>query len=322
MINNVLLLKYAKETVRIEIEEAQRMLERLDESVVVACHILLSCAGKVVISGIGKSGYIGKKIAASLSSTGTPAFFIHPSEALHGDLGAIGEKDVVIFISYSGYTYELVTLMPLLIDRKIPIIVFTGDINSPLARKSTCILNIKTQREACPMKLVPTASAVNTLMMGDALTISVMRYKGFSAEQFSRFHPGGKLGAKLWNRVYHIMRTGEHISKVFYTVTIMDAMFELSRTGLGLTAVCNHDTRVIGVFTNGDLKRWITKGNSLQDPIDIAMTQPGYCLLKECKASVALKELCTRKITAAPVVNDIGILVGSINVFDLHQSGI
>lgn len=322
MINYNLLLKYARETLSIEIEEAQKMLARLDKSVVVACRILLECEGKVVVSGIGKSGHIGRKITASLASTGTPAFFIHPSEALHGDLGAIGIKDVVIFISYSGYTYELVTLMPLLIDNSIPIVVLTGDLNSPLAKQSTCVLNVKITREACPMKLVPTSSTVNTLMMGDALAISIMRYRGFSIEQFARCHPGGRLGAKLWNKVYHIMRTGKNIAKVFYTVTVMDAMFELSRTGLGLIAVCDNNIRVLGIFTDGDLRRWITKGRSLTDSINIAMTQPSYCVLREWRASVALKELYHRKITAAPVVDDTGILVGSINVYDLHRSGI
>lgn len=322
MIDDILLLKYAKDTLRIEIEEAQNMLERLDDSIIAACHILLKCTGKVVVSGIGKSGHIGKKIAASLASTGTPAFFIHPSEALHGDLGSIGSEDVVVFISYSGRAYELITLISLLIDSGIPIVTLTGDVNSPLAKQSTCVLNIAIQREACPMKLVPTSSAVNTLMMGDALTISVMRYRGFSAEQFARCHPGGRLGARLWNRVYHVMRTGEYISKVFCTVTVMDAMFELSRTGLGLTAVCDHDARVLGVFTDGDLRRWMVQGNSLYDSINVAMTQPGYSLFKEWRASMALQELYRRKITAAPVVDDIGVLVGSINMHDLHQSGI
>lgn len=322
MIDDILLLKYAKETLSIEIEEAQRMLAKLDKNIVVACHMLLNCEGKVIVSGIGKSGHIGKKIAASLASTGTPAFFIHPAEALHGDLGAIELKDVVMFISYSGRACELITLSALLIDKGIPIIVITGDIKSPLAKRSTCVLSVKIHREACPMKLVPTASVVNTLMMGDALTMSIMRYRGFSIEQFARFHPGGRLGAQLRNRVYHVMRTGEHISKVFYTVTVMDAMFELSRTGLGLTAVCDNNVRVLGVFTDGDLRRWMVQGRSLGDSINIAMTQPGYSLLREWRASMALRELHHRKITAAPVINDVGVLVGSINMHDLHQAGI
>lgn len=322
MLDDFILLKYARETLKIEIEEAQSMLKRLDVSIVAASHILLNCHGKIVVSGIGKSGHIGKKIAASFSSTGTPSFFIHPLEALHGDLGAIGSKDAVLLISYSGRSCELVTLMPLLIENRIPVIVMTGDINSPLAKASTCVLNIKINREACPMQLTPTSSTVNTLMLGDALAIMVMRYRGFSIEQFARFHPGGSLGARLWNRVYHVMRTGDSISKVFYKVTVMDAMFELNRTGLGLTAVCDKNVRVLGVFTNGDLRRWIVKGNSLNAPINIAMTTPGYYVLKKWKVSMALKELYQRKITAAPVVNSIGVLVGAVNIHDLHQTGI
>ncbi|URJ27655.1 arabinose-5-phosphate isomerase GutQ [Candidatus Blochmanniella camponoti] len=322
IINDALLLEYAKETLEIEINEAQRMLDRLDESIVFACRMLLDCTGKVAVSGIGKSGHIGKKIAASLASTGTPAFFVHPAEALHGDLGMIGTQDVVMFISYSGRACEIITLMPLLADSGIPVIAFTGDISSPLAKGATCVLNIKIQREACPMELSPTSSAVNTLMMGDALTMALMRHRGFSLEQFARSHPGGRLGAQLLNCVHHLMRTGDQISKVFWKVTVMDAMFELSRTGLGLTAVCDNYNCVTGVFTDGDLRRWIVQGKSLNDPVDIAMTKPGYCIPKEWRASIALQALHQRKITAAPVVDKLGRLVGSINMYDLHQAGI
>ncbi|CAD83518.1 sugar phosphate isomerase involved in capsule formation [Candidatus Blochmanniella floridana] len=319
MINDKLLLQYAKETLAIEIDEAQHMLERLDDSIVLACRILLECKGKVIVSGMGKSGHIGKKIAASLASTGTSAFFVHPAEALHGDLGMIGEQDVVIFISYSGYAYEIMTLMPLLSDSGIPVIALTGDLQSPLAVGAECVLNIKRKREACPMELVPTSSSVNALMMGDALTISLMRYKGFSTEQFARSHPGGRLGSKLLNCVHHIMRVGEHISKVFCTGTVMDAMFELSRTGLGLTAVCDINDHVIGVFTDGDLRRWIVQGKSLTDSVNLAMTCPGCVIDRDWKVDVALKMLHKLNITAAPVVNKLGIIVGSINVHDLHR---
>ncbi|URJ25426.1 arabinose-5-phosphate isomerase GutQ [Candidatus Blochmannia ocreatus (nom. nud.)] len=323
MTNNVLLLEYAKEALSFEIQEAQNMLDRLDESIIFACRILLNCTGKVVVSGIGKSGHIGKKIAASLASTGTPAFFVHAAEALHGDLGMVSQKDVVIFISYSGRTYEIITLMPLLVSNNIPVIALTGDMSSPLAQRATCTLNIKIQRETNPMAFIPTSSAVNTLMMGDAITIALMRYRGFSLEQFIKSHPGGKIGTQLLNYVYHLMRTGKHISKVCGSdVTVMDAMFELSRTGIGLTTVCDDKNRVIGVFTDGDLRRWIARGHSLKDPINIAMTKPGYCISKEWHASIALKALYQRNITVAPVIDKIGTLVGLINIHDLHRSGI
>lgn len=320
MDNDELLLKYAKETLEIEINEAQHMLMRLNGDFVVACRILLNCIGKVIVSGIGKSGHIGKKIAASLASTGTPAFFVHPTEALHGDLGKIDSKDIVVFISYSGRASEVITLMPLLKEIGVPIIAITGDSNSPLAVKSKCILNIAIQREACPMELVPTSSTVNALMMGDALTIAVMRCKGFSIKQFSKFHPGGKLGLKLLNYVYNIMRTGDNIAKVSQSVAVMDAMFELSRTGLGLTAVCDSNDIVLGVFTDGDLKRWILSEKSLKDPINIAMTTPGYSILETYCIDEALKILHQLKIKAAPVINTSGNLVGSVNIQDLYKS--
>ncbi|ADV33846.1 arabinose 5-phosphate isomerase [Candidatus Blochmanniella vafra str. BVAF] len=320
MINDRLLLEYAKETIKIEINEALHMLDRLDESIVVACQILLRCEGKVIVSGIGKSGHIGKKLAASLSSTGTPAFFMHPSEALHGDLGMIESKDVVIFISYSGRSYEISLLIPVLIENNIPIIALTGNSNSPLAVQSNCVLNIQIQREACPMELVPTSSAVNALMMGDALTMSLMRYKGFSIEKFAQFHPGGTLGAQLLNCVHHVMRIGNKISKVFWKSTVMDAMFELLRTGLGLTAVCDDNQYVIGVFTDEDLRRWIIQQDkSLKDSICIAMTKPGHYVAQECRVDEAIKILYKLNITAAPVVDKSGILVGSISINDLYK---
>lgn len=319
MIDDNLLLQYARETLEIEIHEAQHMLQRLDESFIIACRVLLSCTGKVIVSGIGKSGHIGKKIAASLASTGTPAFFVHPAEALHGDLGMIGDKDVVIFISYSGYAYEIITLIPLLAEINIPVVAITGDLYSPLAMKAKCVLNIEIQREACPMKLVPTASTVNALMIGDALTMAVMRYKGFSIEKFIRSHPGGRLGTKLLNCVYHVMRTGKNIAKVSQSDMVMDAMFELSRTGLGMIAICDNNDFVLGVFTDGDLRRWMSKEKSLNDSIENAMTSPGHCILQDYQIDEALKMLHQLKITGAPVVNRSRNLVGSINLHDLTK---
>lgn len=322
MINDELLLKYAKETLKIEINEALRMLMKLDGSFATACRILLNCTGKIVISGIGKSGHIGKKIAASLSSTGTPAFFIHPTEALHGDLGMIQKQDIVIFISYSGLAYEIISLIPFLKTNKNSIIAITGDLDSPLARKSECVLNISIQNEACPMKLTPTSSTVNALMMGDALTMTLMRCKGFNKEQFAKFHPGGRLGSKLLNYVYHVMRIGNNISQVSKSVTVMDAMFELSRTGLGLTAICDENNFVLGVFTDGDLRRWLFCEKSLKDPIEIAMISPGYRIPHDYRVDCALQMLHRLKITAAPVVNKSGNLVGSINLHDLKKVNI
>ncbi|QOI11002.1 arabinose-5-phosphate isomerase GutQ [Blochmannia endosymbiont of Colobopsis nipponica] len=316
------LLTYAKETLAIEIAEAQRMLYHLDDNLIVACKIVLNCTGKVVVMGMGKSGHIGKKIAASLASTGTPSFFIHPTEALHGDLGMISNQDVVIFISYSGFNCEFDILMPLLNENSIPVIAFTGNITSSLAKSATCVLNINIEREACPMELSPTSSTVNTLMMGDALTMAVMRQRGFSIEQFARSHPGGALGSQLLNRVRHVMRVGDQTAKVTFQVTVMDAMFELSRTGLGLTAICDNLSHVLGVFTDGDLRRWLVKGKSLNDSILKAMTKPGYQLLESLRVRNAIDIFYKYKITAAPVVNVDGLLVGAISMHDLRKVNI
>ncbi|CUX96009.1 Arabinose 5-phosphate isomerase GutQ [Candidatus Gullanella endobia] len=320
--NNEELLSFARETLDIEISEAHRMRDRLDGSIATACYLILACKGKVIVAGIGKSGHIGKKIAASLASTGTPAFFVHPTEALHGDLGMIDTHDVVVFISYSGHARELDILLPLLGESQIPVIALTGNLSSPLAKAASCVLNICVEREACPMGLVPTSSAVNTLMMGDALTMTLMRQRGFGPEQFARSHPAGNLGIKLLNRVYHVMRRGNQIPRITINGTVMDAMFELSRTGLGLTAVCSPTDCVIGVFTDGDLRRWLVKGLELTAPIIEAMTIPGYRFLPDWRASAALEAMHQQKITSAPVINLKGNLIGAINMHDLHQAGL
>ncbi|VEA69436.1 Arabinose 5-phosphate isomerase GutQ [Serratia rubidaea] len=256
-----------------------------------------------MISGIGKSGHIGKKIAASLASTGTPAFFLHPAEALHGDLGMIGPNDVMIFISYSGRAKELDLILPLLAESRIPVIAITGGKASPLAQAAACVLDISVEREACPMGLAPTSSAVNTLMIGDALAMALMRQRGFNAEDFARSHPGGSLGARLLNRVHHLMRTGDRLPKVQESADVMAAMLELSRTGLGLVAVCDERQKVVGVFTDGDLRRWLVQGNKLEDPLSPAITRPGYRLPEQWRAGEALEALHEQHISAAPVVN-------------------
>ncbi|CNH51487.1 arabinose-5-phosphate isomerase GutQ [Yersinia intermedia] len=316
------LITYARETLEIELTEAHKLLSRLDDNFVRACELLLACTGKAVVSGIGKSGHIGKKIAASLASTGTPSFFVHPAEALHGDLGMIGPQDVVIFISYSGRAKELDLILPLLADSKIPVIAITGGKESPLALGAACVLDISVEHEACPMGLAPTSSAVNTLMMGDALAMALMRHRGFGAEDFARSHPGGSLGARLLNRVYHLMRTGDRLPMVHESDSVMEAMLELSRTGLGLVAVCDPEQRVVGVFTDGDLRRWLVKGGTLQQPLGSAITRPGYRLPEQWRAGEALEALHQHHLSAAPVVNLDGKLVGAINLHDLHQAGV
>lgn len=316
------LLQYGRELLELELQEAQKLPNRLGKDFIKACQLILSTKGKVVVSGIGKSGHIGKKIAASLASTGSPAFFMHPSEALHGDLGMVTENDIAILISYSGRAKEFNFILPILSAMNIPVIAITGGLDSPLAKAAQAVLDISIEKEACPMGLAPTSSSTNTLLMGDALAIAVMRARGFKEEDFARSHPAGSLGAKLLNHVKDVMRTGDLIPKVPESATVLDAMLELSRTGVGLVAICHNDNQIIGVFTDGDLRRLLLKNGTLQDSIAQVMTSPGYRIPENWKAVEALKTFNDHNITAAPVVNSEGELVGALNIHDLHQAGI
>ncbi|MCO6551921.1 MAG: arabinose-5-phosphate isomerase GutQ [Gilliamella sp.] len=316
------LLQYGRELLELEIHEAQKLPNRLGRDFVNACQLILTTKGKVVVSGIGKSGHIGKKIAASLASTGSPAFFMHPSEALHGDLGMVTQNDVAILISYSGRAKEFNLILPILTEMQVPVIAITGGLDSPLAKSAQAILDISIEKEACPMGLAPTSSSTNTLLMGDALAIAVMRARGFKEEDFARSHPAGSLGAKLLNHVKDVMRTGDRVPKIPQTATVFDAMLELSRTGVGLVAICQDNNKIIGVFTDGDLRRLLLKNGTLQDNIMDVMTSLGHRVPESWKAVEALKLFTDHNITAAPVVNNNDELVGVLNIHDLHQAGI
>ena len=316
------LLQYGRELLKLELQEAKKLPDRLGKDFVEACQLILSNKGKVVVSGIGKSGHIGKKIAASLASTGSPAFFMHPSEALHGDLGMITKNDVAILISYSGRAKEFNFILPILSAMNVPVIAITGGLDSPLAKSARAVLDISIEQEACPMGLAPTSSSTNTLLMGDALAIAVMRARGFKEEDFARSHPAGSLGAKLFNHVKDVMRQGDLVPKIPHTATVFDAMLELSRTGVGLVAICQDNNKIAGVFTDGDLRRLLLKNGTLQDSISSVMTSPGFQIPESWKAVEALKSFNDHNITAAPVVNSAGELVGALNIHDLHQAGI
>ncbi|EEL7282692.1 arabinose-5-phosphate isomerase GutQ [Salmonella enterica subsp. enterica serovar Rubislaw] len=326
------LLNAGRQTLMLELQEASRLPERLGDDFVRAANIIIHCEGKVIVSGIGKSGHIGKKIAATLASTGTPAFFVHPAEALHGDLGMIESRDVMLFISYSGGAKELDLIIPRLEDKSVALLAMTGKPHSPLGRAAKAVLDISVEREACPMHLAPTSSTVNTLMMGDALAMAVMQARGFNEEDFARSHPAGALGARLLNNVHHLMRQGDAIPQVMLATSVMDAMLELSRTGLGLVAVCDEQHVVKGVFTDGDLRRWLVGGGDLRrwlvgggaltTPVSEAMTPNGITLQAQSRAIDAKELLMKRKITAAPVVDENGKLTGAINLQDFYQAGI
>ncbi|OZH94561.1 arabinose-5-phosphate isomerase GutQ [Salmonella enterica] len=313
------LLNAGRQTLMLELQEASRLPERLGDDFVRAANIIIHCEGKVIVSGIGKSGHIGKKIAATLASTGTPAFFVHPAEALHGDLGMIESRDVMLF---SGGAKELDLIIPRLEDKSVALLAMTGKLHSPLGRAAKAVLDISVEREACPMHLAPTSSTVNTLMMGDALAMAVMQARGFNEEDFARSHPAGALGARLLNNVHHLMRQGDAIPQVMLATSVMDAMLELSRTGLGLVAVCDEQHVVKGVFTDGDLRRWLVGGGALTTPVSEAMTPNGITLQAQSRAIDAKELLMKRKITAAPVVDENGKLTGAINLQDFYQAGI
>lgn len=322
VLNNEKILQYGRELLELELYEAQKLPDRLDTNFVKACQLILGTKGKVIVSGIGKSGHIGKKIAASLASTGTPAFFMHPLEALHGDLGMISEKDLIILISYSGRAKEFKLMIPTLSALNVSIIAITGSKDSPLAEAAKSVLDISVEKEACPMGLAPTSSSTNTLLMGDALAITLMRLREFNEEDFARSHPAGSLGAKLLNLVKDVMRTGSQIPRINKNATVFDAILELSRTGLGLVVICDTNNHILGVFTDGDFRRLLLRNGTLHDRITDVMTSPGYQLPENWKATKALRHLYDHNINAAPVANNKGELVGALNIHDLHQAGI
>lgn len=283
-----------------------------------AVELLLNCKGRVVVSGIGKSGHIGRKLAATLASTGTPAFFVHAAEAAHGDLGMITEEDVVIGISYSGSSSELVTIVPTIKREGAKLISITGKPDSPLARNADVNLNVHVPFEACPLNLAPTSSTTATLAMGDALAVACMHAKGFTKEDFARSHPGGALGRCLLTHVKDIMRTGQEVSMVRAGTTVLDATREITKKHIGMTAVVDADQKVLGIFTEGDLRRLIEqKGDVRGIHIEDVMTRTPATIAPEEMAASAAKIIDERMINQLLVVDGDGRLIGALHVHDL-----
>src|SRR5580692_5408969 len=249
------LVDLARQALTIEIDGLRAQVPRLGPQFARACRICLGCRGRVVVTGMGKSGHIGGKIAATLASTGTPAFFVHPGEASHGDVGMITRDDVVLALSNSGETDEILTIVPVIARLGVPLIAFTGNSNSALARIATVHLDIGVPAEACPLNLAPTASTTAALAVGDALAVALLKARGFTEEDFARSHPAGALGRRLLLHVRDVMRTGEAIPKVGPDMTLAEGVMEMTRKGLGMTAVVDGGNRVLGVFTDGDLRR-------------------------------------------------------------------
>lgn len=297
--------------------------DRIDDDFTRACQLLLNCTGKVVVTGMGKSGHIGNKIAATLASTGTPAFFVHPGEASHGDMGMITAGDVVIALSNSGTTAEIVTILPLLKLLAVPLIAMTGNPASELAQSADVHLNVGVKEEACPLNLAPTSSTTVSLVMGDALAIALLEARGFTADDFAFSHPGGALGRRLLLKIDGIMHTGDAIPRVKLGTALSGALLEISSKALGMTTVVDDDGVLQGIFTDGDLRRAIDSGSDIRNaPIEQVMTRNGRTIKPGTMAAEALRIMEDHKITVLVAVDDQRRPVGVIHTHDLLKAGV
>jgi arabinose-5-phosphate isomerase len=311
-------LDLARDILQLEAREIDALALRLDEHFTAAVSLILKCRGRVVVSGMGKSGHIGGKIASTLASTGTPAFFMHPAEASHGDLGMITAGDIVIALSNSGESDEILAIVPPLKRLGASIIAITGNDNSTLAQAADIHLSAHVSKEACPLGLAPTSSTTVALALGDALALCVLDQREFTAEDFARSHPGGSLGRRLLVHVSDLMRSGDKIPKVLADAPLTQGLLEMSRKGLGLTAIVDANDMPIGIFTDGDLRRTFEKNVNVSNAriADVMHPNP-YTINQEQLAIVAVEIMEQRKINALLVTNDAGTLVGALNMHDL-----
>ena len=317
------LVRLAKAVIEEEIEAIQCLLTRLDTSFIKACQLFLHTKGRVIVMGIGKSGHIGRKIAATFASTGTPSFFIHPTEASHGDLGMITKDDIILAISNSGQTQELISLLPVIKRLNIPLVAMTGKLSSPLAQYATVVLDISITKEACPLGLAPTSSTTVTLVLGDALAVALLEARGFTKEDFAQSHPGGKLGKHLLVRIQDVMRTGVAIPKVTSDITVREALLEMSRVNLGLVAIVDTNNHLLGVFSDGDLRRTLDKSLPVQTTlVSEVMSTNGITVQPSQLAAEALALMDTHRIHALLVVDTEHQLVGAFNIHDLFYHGV
>ncbi|WP_420821507.1 KpsF/GutQ family sugar-phosphate isomerase [Pseudomaricurvus alkylphenolicus] len=317
------LLKSGTRTIEIEAKAVTALATRIDAKFVEACRLLLNCKGRVIVTGMGKSGHIGNKIAATLASTGTPAFFVHPGEASHGDLGMITRNDVVIGISNSGSSAEVVTLLPLLKRMGIPLISMAGNADSPLAQAATVHLDISIETEACPLNLAPTTSTTVTLAMGDALAVALLEARGFTAEDFAFSHPGGALGRKLLLKVEDIMHKDGEVPRVSPGTPLSQALVEMTEKGFGMTTIVGDEDQLLGVFTDGDLRRSVDHGVDLSNAnIGEVMSENPKTVSASMLAAEALGIMEDRKITALIVQDDSGRAAGVIHMHDILRAGV
>lgn len=312
----------AKQVLKIEAQAIIELEHRIDKHFIAACHALLNCSGRIVVCGVGKSGHIGHKIAATLASTGSPAFFVHAAEASHGDLGMLQKGDVLIAISYSGTSHELMTLIPGIKRLGVPIISLCGNSSSALVESSDIHLNVHVSQEACPLNLAPTASTTATLAMGDALAVALLRERGFDESDFARSHPGGRLGRRLLLHISDVMVTGEQMPVVTKDVKLFEALLEVTHKGLGMVAVLDENDCVLGLFTDGDLRRCIDRNADIRTTrIGDVMTTGGHTAEADDLAVNALSMMQKHRITSLTVLQD-GKLKGIVTMHQLLAAGV
>lgn len=306
-----------------EAKAVAALCQRIDDTFVRACQYMLACQGRIVVLGMGKSGHVASKVAATLASTGSPAFFVHPGEASHGDLGMITAKDVVMAFSNSGETVEILTILPIIKRLAVPLIVLTGNSHSTLARNANVNVDVRVDQEACPLGLAPTASTTAALAMGDALAIALLEARGFTADDFARSHPGGRLGRRLLLHISDVMRTGEAVPVVHEHAPLRDGLLEMSNKGMGMTAVVNASGIIVGIFTDGDLRRALDRG------IDIHAVAMADVMTRNCTtiastllAAEGVQMMQARKVYALLVADESGKLAGAINMHDMLRAGV
>jgi arabinose-5-phosphate isomerase len=313
----------AKQVIEIEQQAIQELEQFIDDNFEKACLLMFNCKGRVIVIGMGKSGHIGGKIAATLASTGTPAFFVHPGEASHGDLGMITPDDVVLTISNSGETAEVLAIVPVIRRIGAKLIAMSSNVNSTLAKLSNVHICIQVSKEACPLGLAPTSSTTATLVMGDALAVALLNARGFTADDFALSHPGGTLGKRLLLRLKDIMHSGKNLPKVKTSALIKEALVEMSAKGLGMTTVVNEQNELVGLFTDGDLRRVLaTQVDIHQAPIDSVMTKTPSVADADMLAAEALKIMEDKKINGLIVIDQQKHPIGAMNMQDLLKSGV
>jgi arabinose-5-phosphate isomerase len=317
------LCTFGRKVIEIESNTIYSLIARIDDNFAQACQLLLACEGRIIVIGMGKSGHIGNKIAATLASTGSPAFFVHPGEASHGDMGMITHKDIVLALSNSGETNEILTLLPIIKHLTIPLITLTGNPRSTLSRNATINIDVSVSQEACPLGLAPTSSTTATLAMGDAIAITLLQAKGFTANDFALYHPGGNLGKRLLLRIENLMRTGSHVPIIYDNSTVQEALMEMTQKNLGMTSIVDNQKKLVGVYTDGDLRRTLNLNLDIQKtPINQVMTRECKTISAELLAIEALQMMENHKITSLLVVDEEQTLLGVAHLHDLLNAGL